>query len=111
MLIFALSMAVQIPFQSDFLIGIFWMEFFIGGYQLIMSCLLMKKLSYRPLLLRLHFFGSWAFLVLLIFLGMNRPAWMTTDQWDIVLYVIPWGFAILFLVAMDEMERFKHYRL
>ena len=111
MLVFALIMAVQIPFEGDFFFAVFYVEFFLGVYQLMMSCLLMKKLSYRPMLLKLHFFGSWAYLVLLIVLGMNEPTWMGDGRWTIALYTIPWAFAILFLVAMDEMERFRHYRL
>lgn len=111
MLIFALSMAVQIPFDRGFLAEVVFVEFFLGVYQLIMSSLLMKKLSYRPLLLLIHFFGSWAYLILLIVLGMTEPEWLTGDQWMIALFMIPWAFAILFLVAMDEMERFRHYRL
>jgi hypothetical protein len=111
MLIFALSIAVQIPFRGDFFFAVVCVEFFLGVYQLMMSCLLMRKLSYRPLLLQLHFFGTWAYLVLLIVLGMNEPTWMDDGRWTIALYIIPWAFAILFLVSMDEMERFRDYRL
>jgi len=111
MLILALSIAVQIPFNKDMFACILAIEFFLGAYQLVMSTLLNAKLSFRPILLRVHFYGSWVYIISLIIIGMSSTSWMTSGYWNLTLFIIPWAFAILFLVAMDEMERFRHYRL
>lgn len=110
-LLVAGSIAVQIPFNKDLFINLMLIEFFLGFYQLGMSTLLMAKLSYQPLLLRTHFYASWCFILSLILLGIISPEWMNTQRWQIALFVVPWGLAMLFLVALDEMERYRHYRL
>ena len=58
MLILALSIAVLIPFEDSFLFGLLLIEFLLGIYQLTLSCILMKKLSQKTLLLKIYFYGS-----------------------------------------------------
>ncbi len=85
-------------------------EFFIGVYQLGMSLMLRAKLSRKSNLLQIHFFSALAYLLTLVALGIVSPDWMD-EWWPYALFVCPWGLAILFLVAIDELERTRHYRL
>lgn len=110
MALIALSFAVQIPSQRDLLGYVVMIEFVLGVYQMGMSIMLSSRLSKKSRLLQIHFFGSIAYLLALIGLGIFSPDWMD-ELWIFALFVFPWAFALLFLVAIDELERARHYRL
>lgn len=110
MVLTALSLAVQIPLQRDLLGYVVMIEFVLGVYQMGMSLMLRSRLSKKSRLLQIHFFGSAAYLLALIGLGIFSPGWMN-EWWQFALFVFPWVFAILFLVTIDELERARHYRL
>lgn len=110
MVLVALSIAIQIPAKRDLLGYVVMIEFFLGAYQLGMSIMLRAKLSRKSNLLQIHFFGAVAYILALVVLGILSPDWMD-EWWSFALFVCPWGLAILFLVAIDELERARHYRL
>lgn len=110
MVLVALSIAIQIPMQRDLLGYVVLIEFVLGVYQMGMSLMLRSRLSKKTRLLQVHFYGSLGYLFAVIGLGLLSPSWMD-EWWIFVLFVIPWVFAILFLVTIDELERARHYRL
>lgn len=110
MVLIALGLAVQIPAQRNLFGYVVLIEFILGVYQMGMSLMLMNKLSKKSKLFEVHFFSSLGYLVALIGLGISGPAWMD-EWWSFALFVFPWVFALLFLVAIDELERARHYRL
>ncbi len=110
LILLALSIAVQIPFQENLIGYVVMIEFLLGAYQLGMSVMLRCRLSRKSTLLQVHFFSSIAYLLALIGLGVLSPVWMD-ELWPFALFAFPWVFAILFLVTIDELERARHYRL
>lgn len=110
MVLIALSLAVQIPSQGDLLGYVVLIEFVLGVYQMGMSLMLRSRLSKKTRLLQIHFYSSIGYLLTLIVIGALGPAWMD-EWWIFALFVVPWAFAILFLVTIDELERARHYRL
>jgi 4-hydroxybenzoate polyprenyltransferase len=110
MVLITLGLAVQIPAQRNLFGYVVMIEFILGVYQMGMSFLLMNKLSKRSRLFEVYFYSSLGYVVVLIGLGISGPAWMG-ELWTFALFVFPWVFALLFLVAIDELERARHYRL
>lgn len=111
MLIIALGIAVQVPFIKYLIAFVCLIELILFTYQLIMSCMLMAKLSYQPLFLKIHFFGCWSYILILILLSLTSPSWMNSDQWKIALMVIPWFIAIFFLITLNDLERTRNYQI
>lgn len=111
MLIIALSIAIQIPFIEFMIAYVIMIELFLFTYQLIMSCMLMAKLSYEPLFLKIHFFGTWSYILILVLLSLISPAWMNSDYWKIALLIIPWAIAIFFLITLNDLERARNYQI
>lgn len=110
LVLIALSLAVQIPAQRNLFGYVVLVEFILGVYQMGMSLMLMNKLTKKSRLFKIHFFSSLGYLFVLIVLGIISPAWMN-ELWTFALFVFPWAFALLFLIAIDELERARHYRL
>ncbi len=110
MVLIALSLAVQIPSQRDLFVYVGMIEFFLGIYQMGMSIMLRNRLSKKSQLLQIHFFGSIGYLIMIISLGCLDVD-LVDGLWSFALFGLPWGFVILFLVAIDELERARHYRL
>jgi len=110
MVLVALSIAIQIPLKRNLLGYVVMIEFVLGAYQMMMSFILISRLSKKSTLLQVHFLSSITYILALIGLGIFSPAWMD-EWWQFALFVFPWAFAILFLVTIDELERARHYRL
>ena len=111
MVLIALGFAVQIPSEQYLIIYVGMIEFVLGVYQLGMSIFLISSLSKKSNLLQIHFFSSIGYLIMLIGLGLSDADWINEERWTFALYILPWGLAILFLVAIDELERARHYHL
>jgi len=110
LLLIALCIAVQIPFQHQLMGYVVLVEFVLGIYQFGMGFLLKLKLSQPSLLLEIYFFGSLGYVIMLISLALLDFGWM--DQvWIYALFIFPWIIAIYFLVVLDDLERKRGYRV
>lgn len=109
MLLVALAIAIQVPLNQSLMGALLLIEFFLGLYQMGMSLLLIGNLSKPSKLLKIHFLLAIAYLLSLFLIGFIAPN--DFEWWKPFIMVIPWGLAILFLVAIDELERARHYRL
>lgn len=109
MILVALSLAVQLPFDEMLIIYILKIEFLLGLYQMGMSLFLIGNLTNPSKLLKIHFLLSIAYLLSLLIIGFLVPN--EFEWWKPLILMIPWGLAILFLVVIDELERARHYRL
>lgn len=109
LVLLGLSIAVQVPIRQELFVYVVLLELFLVVYQTGMSVMLFTKLTKTSKLQHIHFFGSLAYLFLLIGLGVLDPQWMN-QWWDIAFFVCPWVFIILFLVTIDDLERVRHYR-
>jgi hypothetical protein len=109
MILVALSLAVQLPFNEMLIIYILKIEFLLGLYQMGMSLLLLGNLKTPSKMLKIHFLLAITYLLSLLTIGVLVPN--DFEWWKPLILVIPWGLAILFLVTIDELERARHYRL
>ena len=101
MILVALACGLQGPHEG---VGYFYavmIQFFLGIYQYGMSWMLMNRLTTRKGPLTIYWVGVKMYVILLILLGLSLD--MSDWQWQVLVFGVPWVFAIYFLVVMEDL--------
>ncbi|MEQ8469834.1 MAG: hypothetical protein RIC35_01535 [Marinoscillum sp.] len=102
MILVAMALALQWPLGTDYSIFSLYIAFFLGMYQYGMSWFLMIRLRRRSSFLKLYFFIVHFYFILCLS-GNQVRQWLDTDIFDRMLFVIPVGLAVFFLVVIEEL--------
>lgn len=107
LILLALAIGLQEPFLENLDGTVILIQFFLGVYQYGMSWFLMLRLRRGNVLLLVYFCLVPVYLLVLIFGSNGYINWWDDSIQQVMLYVIPWGLAIYFLVVIEELLRKK----